>query len=128
MHPEIRAMIDDPVGEVGHESAVETVATETLMDGQGRDTMVCHHDSLLVSRNCQRLEDIPFRLLKQINRLLRHESRPISLLDHDKVVHVLPGVLHLEEVLAEKIRPKGCADEHGTIDVYGLVFQETDIP
>ncbi len=127
MHPEVRAMIDYLVGNVRHEGAIEAVSPEPFVDGQRRDTMVCHNDALPVFRCCQHLEDIPFRFLKQIDRLLRHEPRPVSLLDHDKVVHVLPGVLHLEEILPEKIRPEGSTDEQDAIDIDGLVFQEMDI-
>lgn len=127
MHPEIRAMVDDLVGEIGHEGAIEAVSPEPLVDRQGRNTMVCHHDSLPVAGGCQRFEDIPLRFLKQIDRLFGHKPRPFSLFDHDKVIHVLPGVLHLEEILAEKIRPEGSADEQDAIDIDGLVFQEMDI-
>src|SRR6185369_6878697 len=90
--------------------------------------MVCYNDCLPVACSCQRLEDIALRFLEQIDCLLRHEPCPVSLLDHDKVVHVLPGVLHLEEVLPKKIRPEGCPDKQDTVDFDGLVFQEMNVP
>ena len=89
--------------------------------------MVCHYDRLRADGGCKRFEDIVLRFLKQVDRLFGHKPRPVSLLDHDKVVHVLPGILHLEEVLAEKIRPEGGADEQDAVNVDGLVFQEVDI-
>lgn len=90
--------------------------------------MVCHYNRLRAGGGCKRFEDIVLRFLKQVDRLFGHESRPVSLLDHDKVVHLLPDVLHLEEILTKKISPEGCADEQDTIDIDGLVFQEVDIP
>lgn len=127
MHPEIRAMINDFAGDISHEGAIEAVSPEPLVDGQGGYAMVCYHDGLPDAGSCQCFEDIAFRFLEQIDRLLRHEPRPVSLFDHDKVVHVLPGVLHFEKVLAEKVRPEGGADEKDAADVNRLVFKEVDI-
>lgn len=89
--------------------------------------MMRHDNRLPVSHSRQRLEDIAFRFLKQIDCLLRHEPRSIFLFDHYKVVHVLPGVLHLEKILTKKIGPEGSADEQDPIDVYRFVFQEMNI-
>jgi len=34
MNPEIRAVVDDFVGNIGHEGTVETIAPELFMDGE----------------------------------------------------------------------------------------------
>ena len=49
------------------------------------------------------------------------------LLDDHKVVHVLPGMLHLEEVLPLEIGPECGADEDDVVDLNGFVFQEVDV-
>ena len=89
--------------------------------------MVCDDNRFLVASISEHVEDIALRFVKQIDRILRKESQTVRLLDQHKVIHILPGILHLEEVLTKEISPEHCPDKNDTIDLYRFVFLKMNV-